>query len=64
MCYMVSFSQAVSVMLSAYTLVVISMDRYVAIIYPLKPRLTHYQAKVSSVENKKEHPVSYKVGAK
>ncbi|CAG0897849.1 unnamed protein product [Darwinula stevensoni] len=46
MCGIVSFSQAVSVFVSAYTMVAISVDRYLAIIYPLKPRMTRLQAMV------------------
>lgn len=38
--------QAVSVFVSAYTLVAISIDRYIAIIYPLRPRMTKFQAKL------------------
>ena len=34
------------VMVSAYTLIAISMDRYMAIMYPFKPRLTGLQARV------------------
>ncbi|KAJ6222829.1 hypothetical protein RDWZM_001374 [Blomia tropicalis] len=40
MCRIVTFAQAASVFISAYTLVAISIDRYVAIIYPLRPRMT------------------------
>ncbi|KAK3919157.1 RYamide receptor [Frankliniella fusca] len=36
----VSFCQAVSVLVSAYTLVAISVDRYLAIMWPLRPRLS------------------------
>ncbi|KAI0208586.1 RYamide receptor, partial [Lamellibrachia satsuma] len=36
--------QSVSVFLSAFTLVAISLDRYIAIIYPLRPRMTTRQA--------------------
>ncbi|XP_050721116.1 RYamide receptor-like [Eriocheir sinensis] len=36
---------AVSIFVSAYTLVAISLDRYLAIIYPLRPRMTRCQAK-------------------
>lgn len=32
--------QAISVLVSAYTLVAISGDRYIAIMFPLKPRIT------------------------
>lgn len=46
MCRVVSFSQAVSVFVSAYTMVAISSDRYLAIVYPLRPRMTRKQAKV------------------
>lgn len=46
MCRIVSFSQAVSVFVSAYTMVAISSDRYLAIVYPLRPRMTRKQAKV------------------
>ncbi|KAA0186015.1 hypothetical protein HAZT_HAZT011687 [Hyalella azteca] len=35
-CVAVSYSQAVSVFVSAYSLVAISLDRYMAIIYPLR----------------------------
>lgn len=40
LCYLVNYSQAVSVLVSAYTLVAISIDRYIAIMWPLKPRIT------------------------
>ncbi|XP_065574139.1 RYamide receptor-like isoform X2 [Artemia franciscana] len=40
------FFQVVSVVVSAYTMVVISGDRYFAIVYPLRPRMTRRQAKV------------------
>lgn len=46
MCIVVSYSQAVSVFISAYTLVAISIDRYIAIINPLRPRMTKLQAKL------------------
>ena len=46
MCVVVSYSQAVSVFVSAYTLVAISIDRYMAILYPLRPRMTKFQAKL------------------
>ncbi|KAK4314787.1 hypothetical protein Pmani_013953 [Petrolisthes manimaculis] len=39
-------TQAVSIFVSAYTLVAISLDRYLAIIYPLRPRMTRCQAKI------------------
>jgi hypothetical protein len=40
LCRIVNYSQAVSVLVSAYTLVAISIDRYIAIMWPLKPRIT------------------------
>lgn len=40
LCPVVNYMQAISVFASAYTLVAISIDRYVAIMWPLKPRLT------------------------
>ncbi|KAL3878003.1 hypothetical protein ACJMK2_035643 [Sinanodonta woodiana] len=40
MCPFVTYMQAVAVFLSAFTLVGMSMDRYVAILYPLRPKLT------------------------
>ncbi|KAG8174766.1 hypothetical protein JTE90_024232 [Oedothorax gibbosus] len=46
MCVVVSYAQAVSVFVSAYTLVAISVDRYIAILYPLRPRMTKLQAKL------------------
>jgi len=36
----------VSVFVSAYTLVAISVDRYMAIMWPLKPRMSKRHAKV------------------
>lgn len=39
MCKVVNYSQAVSVLVSAYTLLAISVDRYIAIMSPLRPRL-------------------------
>ncbi|XP_069957553.1 RYamide receptor isoform X2 [Cherax quadricarinatus] len=45
-CVFVNYSQAVSIFVSAYTLVAISLDRYRAIIYPLRPRMSRLQAKV------------------
>ncbi|GAB6031329.1 hypothetical protein CHUAL_009115 [Chamberlinius hualienensis] len=47
MCSLVSYSQAISVLVSAYTMVAISCDRYIAIIYPLKPRMTKTQTKLT-----------------
>lgn len=46
MCKVVNYSQAVSVFVSAYTLLAISIDRYMAIIRPLKPRLGKTAAKM------------------
>ncbi|MCL4147726.1 UNVERIFIED_CONTAM: hypothetical protein GTU68_060181 [Idotea baltica] len=46
LCIIVNYLQAVSVFVSAYTLVAISMDRYLAIIYPLRPRMTRLQSKL------------------
>lgn len=40
MCHLVYYVQNVSVSVSIFTLVAIGLDRYVAIIYPLKPRMT------------------------
>uniref|UniRef100_K1Q379 Neuropeptide Y receptor n=1 Tax=Magallana gigas TaxID=29159 RepID=K1Q379_MAGGI len=41
MCPFVLYAEIVVVLASAFTLVAMSADRYVAIIYPLRPRLTH-----------------------
>ena len=46
MCVLVSYSQAVSVFVSAYTLLAISVDRYIAILYPLRPKMSRFQAKL------------------
>ncbi|KAK4288615.1 hypothetical protein Pmani_038363 [Petrolisthes manimaculis] len=46
LCVFVNYFQAVSIFVSAYTLVAISLDRYLAIIYPLRPRMTRCQAKI------------------
>lgn len=46
MCRIVSFSQAVSVFVSAYTMVAISCDRYLAIVHPLRPRIRRKHCKV------------------
>ncbi|XP_050533859.1 RYamide receptor-like isoform X2 [Daktulosphaira vitifoliae] len=45
LCHTVSFAQAIAVLVSAYTLVAISVDRYIAILWPLKPRASRYHAK-------------------
>ncbi|KAL0832663.1 hypothetical protein ABMA28_000854 [Loxostege sticticalis] len=47
MCKVVNYSQAVSVFVSAYTLLAISIDRYMAIMHPLKPRLGRAAAKLT-----------------
>ena len=44
LCPVVSYAQGVSVFLSAFTLVAISVDRYIAVIKPLRPRMTTRQA--------------------
>ncbi|XP_033211510.1 RYamide receptor isoform X2 [Belonocnema kinseyi] len=46
LCPSVNYSQAVSVLVSAYTLVAISIDRFMAIMWPLRPRLSKTQAKL------------------
>nr|XP_023014387.1 RYamide receptor [Leptinotarsa decemlineata] len=40
LCPVVNYSQALSVFISAYTLVAISIDKYMVIMWPLKPRIT------------------------
>ncbi|XP_047525724.1 RYamide receptor-like isoform X1 [Pieris napi] len=45
MCKLVNYAQVVSVFVSAYTLLAISIDRYMAIMRPLKPRLGRVAAK-------------------
>ncbi|XP_076632519.1 RYamide receptor [Colletes latitarsis] len=44
LCPTVNYLQAVSVLVSAYTLVAISIDRYIAIMWPLRPKLSKRQA--------------------
>lgn len=44
MCPIVTFLQSVTVFLSSFTLVAISMDRYIAIIYPLRQKMSKKQA--------------------
>ncbi|KAL7288221.1 hypothetical protein TKK_0017769 [Trichogramma kaykai] len=44
LCPVVNYLQAVAVLVSAYTLVAISVDRFVAIVWPLKPRLSKSHA--------------------
>ncbi|KAJ0178894.1 hypothetical protein K1T71_005669 [Dendrolimus kikuchii] len=46
MCKIVNYSQAVSVFVSAYTLLAISIDRYIIVMRPLKPRLGKTAAKL------------------
>lgn len=46
MCPVVTYAQVVTVFLSAFTLVAISLDRFRAIICPLRPKLTTRQAVV------------------
>lgn len=40
LCPVVNYSQAISVFVSTYTMVAISLDRYAVIMWPLKPKLT------------------------
>lgn len=40
LCPVVNYSQAISVFVSAYTMLAISVDRYMAIMWPLKPRIS------------------------
>lgn len=40
LCPVVNYSQAISVFVSAYTMMAISVDRYMAIMWPLKPRIS------------------------
>ncbi|XP_021344713.1 RYamide receptor-like, partial [Mizuhopecten yessoensis] len=44
LCPVVTFLQSVTVFLSSFTLVAISMDRYIAIIYPLRQKMSKKQA--------------------
>lgn len=44
LCPIVSFLQVVTVFMSSFTLVAISMDRYSAIVHPLRPKMTKRQA--------------------
>ncbi|CAB3360621.1 Hypothetical predicted protein [Cloeon dipterum] len=45
LCKLVSFCQAVSVLVSSYTLLAISVERYAAIMRPLRPRLARRHAR-------------------
>lgn len=44
LCPVVTFLQVVTVFMSSFTLVAISLDRYSAIVHPLKPKMTKQQA--------------------
>jgi len=44
LCPIVTYLQIVTVLLSSFTLVAISMDRYIAIIYPLRQKMSKKQA--------------------
>lgn len=46
MCVVVTYAQCVTVFISAYTLIAISVDRYTAIVYPLRPRMTKLRSKI------------------
>lgn len=46
MCVIVSNAHAVSVFISADVIIAISLDRYIAILYPLRPRMTRLQSKL------------------
>ncbi|KAK6187706.1 hypothetical protein SNE40_005670 [Patella caerulea] len=45
MCPLVTYTQIVVVLLCAFTLVAMSLDKYMAIVYPLKPKLSRRHAK-------------------
>lgn len=40
LCPIVNYTQAISVFVSSYTMLAISVDRYMAIMWPLKPRIS------------------------
>lgn len=44
LCYLLPPAQAISVLVSSYTLIVLAVDRYIAIIFPLRPRFRRSQA--------------------
>jgi neuropeptide Y receptor len=44
LCHIVSPAQATCVFASAYTLIALAVDRYIAILYPLRLRMTKSQA--------------------
>jgi hypothetical protein len=46
MCKFTSFAQSVFVVCTVYTLIAMSVDRYIAIIHPLKPKLTRRQCRI------------------
>uniref|UniRef100_A0A6G1SMQ0 Neuropeptide Y receptor n=2 Tax=Aceria tosichella TaxID=561515 RepID=A0A6G1SMQ0_9ACAR len=46
LCVIVSYSQTNSVFISAYTMVAISIDKYIAIMHPMRLRMPKNQAKV------------------
>lgn len=43
LCTLLAFAQPICVFLSAYTLVLLALDRYLAILHPLRPHLTKRQ---------------------
>ncbi|XP_014677510.1 PREDICTED: tachykinin-like peptides receptor 99D, partial [Priapulus caudatus] len=45
MCKLAPFVQTLSVTVSVVTLTAIALDRYVAVLYPLRPRMTRFTAK-------------------
>jgi leucokinin receptor len=46
MCKFTSFAQSVFVVCTVYTLIAMSVDRYIAIIHPLKPKLTRKKCRI------------------
>ena len=46
MCKFTSFAQSVFVVCTVYTLIAMSVDRYIAIIHPLNPKLTRKQCRI------------------
>jgi len=46
MCKFTSFAQSVFVVCTVYTLIAMSVDRYIAIIHPLNPKLTRRQCRI------------------
>ncbi|XP_014217365.1 RYamide receptor, partial [Copidosoma floridanum] len=47
LCPTVNYLQAIAVLVSAHTLIPISIDRYIGIMWPLRPRMNKNQAKLS-----------------